>query len=55
MNFKEDGQLTVGELIEQLKECPKDAVVWTEGCDCWGAASEVIEDEKDSVLIKRCN
>lgn len=47
-------QLTVAELIELLKECPADALVWHEGCDCWGAADRVEYDESDnSILIGR--
>lgn len=49
-------QLTVKELIELLKEQPQDALVWHEGCDCYGAADGVNYDEKDNtVLITRCN
>jgi hypothetical protein len=48
-------QLTNGELIELLKTLPTDALVWHEGCDCWGEADRVEYDKDDnSILIGRC-
>ena len=47
---KSQKQLTVGELIEVLKAFPLDALVWHEGCDCWGKANGV-EDASDSKEI----
>ena len=56
MDYRDGGQLTVEELIDILKEMPKDAVVWHEGCDCYGAGNGVEYDEKDnSILITRCH
>lgn len=47
-------QLTVAELMTLLSTCPKDAVVFTEGCDCWGDAFGVeIQNGGTSVLITR--
>lgn len=58
INIKEEvknKQLTNGELIELLQTLPKDALVWNEGCDCWGEADRVEYDEDDnSILIGRC-
>jgi hypothetical protein len=55
-NYIKDGQLTVEQLIEKLKQQPPEAVVWHEGCDCWGAANGVVYDEKEKiVLITRIN
>jgi len=48
-------QLTVAELIEELKKMPPGAYVWHEGCDCFGAAGHVEVDEEGSVLITRVN
>lgn len=36
-----DKSIMVGELIRLLSKMPLDAVVLTEGCDCWGIASTV--------------
>jgi len=56
MDYREKGQLTVAELIEKLKEVPQDALVWHEGCDCYGAADRVEYDQSDnSIIIGRCN
>jgi hypothetical protein len=56
-NIKEEikgKQLTNGELIELLQTLPKDALVWHEGCDCWGEADRVEYDDTDnSILIGR--
>jgi hypothetical protein len=47
-------QLTVGELIELLKLCPQEALVYHEGCDCWGEADRVeLAAADNSVLIGR--
>ena len=55
-NYREKGQVTVAELVAELLKEPQDALVWHEGCDCYGAASTVKYDETDkSVLIGRCN
>jgi len=51
----EEGQLTVAQLIEELKLMPQDAPVWHQGCDCEGCANDVIEDFDGSVLITRNN
>lgn len=56
--YREQGQLTVGELIALLQEYPPDAIVWTEGCDCVGAADRVEysdPSDKSQVIIGRCN
>lgn len=56
IDYREKGQLTVAELIAKLQEHPQDAVVWHEGCDCYGAVCTVTYDASDnSVLIMRCN
>mgnify|MGYP007017175434 CR=1 FL=1 len=56
MNYRDEGQMTVSELIEELKKQPQDALVYHEGCDCYGAAKGVTFDEHDgTVLIGRCN
>jgi hypothetical protein len=47
--------LTVAELIERLQKMPSDAVVYHEGCDCYGAANDVVLDEDGTVLITRSN
>lgn len=44
----------VGELIRLLSKMPLDAVVLTEGCDCWGVAKDVRRVDHDkAVLIGR--
>jgi hypothetical protein len=49
-------QLTVAELIELLKLCPTDAIVFHEGCDCWGDADRVeLNATENKVLIGRIN
>jgi hypothetical protein len=49
-------QLTVSKLIALLQSMPQDALVWTEGCDCYGAADGVkLSDTDGTVLITRCN
>lgn len=54
MKNTETGQLTVAELVELLMKEPQDALVWHEGCDCYGAANGVTYDKDDnSVLIGR--
>lgn len=56
MDYREMGQITVAELVEKLQQIPRDALVWHEGCDCYGAASTVTYDKDDnSVMIGRCN
>lgn len=53
---KKKEQLTVRQLIELLREQPLDALVWHEGCDCFGAADGVEYDGDDnSILITRCD
>lgn len=53
---KQMKQLTVAELIELLKAMPQDALVFHEGCDCYGEANGVVFDETDkTVLITRNN
>lgn len=48
--------LNVAELIDLLKKQPQDALVWHEGCDCYGTAVGVEYESKDnSVLITRSN
>ena len=55
-DYREKGQVTVAELIAELQKQPQDALVWHEGCDCYGAASEVTyEAEDNTVTIARCN
>lgn len=54
MRTKYEGQMTVEALIKELQQCPQDALVYTEGCDCEGGASDVEIDESDnSILIGR--
>lgn len=48
----DDNVLTVRELIEYLKQCDPDAIVQTEGCDCWGEAG-YIEIYEGYILIAR--
>jgi hypothetical protein len=56
MNYRENGQKTVAELISDLQKMPMDAIVWHEGCDCNGACGECEYYESDkSILIKRVN
>lgn len=56
IDYREEGQVTVAELIAELQKHPQDALVWHEGCDCYGAASNVTYDAGDnSVMIGRCN
>lgn len=55
-NEVKDKILNVGQLIELLEKCPKDALVYHEGCDCYGEADRVEFDESDNtILIGRCN
>jgi len=50
----EKKQLTVKELIELLQKMPQDALVWHEGCDCFGKADGVVyRESRNSVLITR--
>ena len=51
----EKGQLTVAQLIEELKKMPQDAPVMHEGCDCWGVANGVNLEKDGTVLITRIN
>lgn len=44
-------QMTVADLIAALQGIDENALVWHEGCDCWGEADRVIFD--GSVLITR--
>ena len=54
MDYREQGQLTVEELIKLLETMPKDALVWSEGCDCYGAVASAEYDESDnSITIGR--
>jgi len=51
-------QLTVAELIAELQKQPQDALVHSEGCDCWGEVDRVVYYPKDDwmgplVLIGR--
>lgn len=50
-----DVTLTVAELIEALKAMPQDALVYHEGCDCYGNASAVHLESDGTVLIERSN
>jgi hypothetical protein len=51
--------VTVADLIEKLSEFPQDQQVYTEGCDCWGWATDPIAQndgphgERPIVLITR--
>lgn len=46
--------VTVSELIAALQQCPGDAAVWTEGCDCMGDVAEVkYEAERNRVYLNR--
>ena len=47
-----DGQLTVGELKEKIKDLPDDMTVVTGGCDCIGAA-KAVEVFEGSLLVDR--
>lgn len=44
--------LTVEELIKLLQKCTKDKKVIIEGCDCYGVAENVTENEEE-VCIER--
>ena len=56
MDYRDKGQMTVAELIAELQKQPQDALVWHEGCDCYGAAHGVEYDASDNtVMIGRCN
>lgn len=50
-------QWKVRELIEELQKHDPDAMVWTEGCDCWGTCYgiEIDKTEPKSILLKRSN
>lgn len=50
---KRPGQITVGELIQQLLKLPLDAPVEAEGCDCDGAAKGAALLFDQYVLIER--
>ena len=41
MNEDEQRPLTIAELITQLQQYDPSLPVFTEGCDCWGAARRV--------------
>lgn len=46
--------MTVAELIKELEKIEdKNAAVYTEGCDCMGAAHSVSSDGLGNVLIER--
>lgn len=49
--------MTVKDLINELMELPLHYEVFTEGCDCWGEATQaVISDDgcgNDIILIER--
>ncbi len=45
--------LTVAELIAELQKMPQDALVWHEGCDCFGEANGVRKDKDGTVTITR--
>ena len=46
--------MTVEQLISFLATCPKDATVYTEGCDCIGEANRCEYDPDDNeVMILR--
>lgn len=51
----EEKQLTVSELIEALSKMPQGALVWHEGCDCFGKADGVRVYHDGTVLITRSN
>ncbi len=54
MEEEKEEVLTVKDLIHLLKQCPRDAEVFTEGCDCVGEAKEVEYCKNDnSVMITR--
>lgn len=53
-NFKENGQITVGKLIELLKQYPSNETVWIEDYEYYGAANAV-EFKDGMVMIRRCN
>ncbi len=45
--------MRVHDLIEELKKCPPDGEVWTEGCDCTGKSALLVVDPQGNVLIAR--
>jgi hypothetical protein len=48
-----NGLLTVGELIEALKNVPPETEIDIEGCDCIGQAVQVEFDGYGNVMIGR--
>ena len=50
MSEKDEKQITVGELIELLKNFPSSAAVISEGCDCYGKVSGAHYDANDKYL-----
>lgn len=50
---KERKQMNVAELIAELQKQPQNALVWHQGCDCIGEASDVTWDDDGYVLIGR--
>lgn len=48
---REQGQLIVAELIEQLEKMPKDSLVWLEDCGCYGAVRNVEYVSSDNSVV----
>lgn len=49
--MKLDHQITVAELIEQLKQYDPKALVQTEGCDCIGPCDGTELDDRSGQII----
>lgn len=45
-------QITVGELVEQLRRFDPNLLVQAEGCDCYGEAGAAVE-QSGYVLVER--
>lgn len=52
MDCRDEGQLTVGELIEKLKKLPQDALVWYDSGDGHDPALDVeVSEYRNSIII----
>lgn len=57
MDTNDDGlnagskRITVGKLLELLRELPEDTPVLTEGCDCTGGASGIDYSSVDKEVV----
>ena len=48
----EEKPLTVTELIRLLQSCSKDKVISMQGCDCYGEAGRVEEDDEEVTIMR---